>query len=97
MMTRRTNTSPPYDADHDRRDDSRKPDAIKGLWYRRLKLSEVLAGFILAGLLLAATGWRYYSVTDLESRVARMEATQQRILDVLCLDHQSARTCQERE
>jgi hypothetical protein len=85
MMTRRTHSPPSYDASTDRRDDDRQPDAIKGLWFRRLKPTEVAASLALLFALLGAVGWRFYSVADLAERVSKIEAQQKLDSYVLCV------------
>lgn len=86
MMTRRTHSPPPpYDPEIDRRSDDRKPDAIKGLWSRRIKPSEAVAAIMLAGLLATAVGWRFYSVAELADRVTKIETRQEMDSYVLCV------------
>jgi hypothetical protein len=43
-----------YDPSNDRRDNDRHPDAAKGIWFRRLKPSEILAAVTLCGLLVGS-------------------------------------------
>jgi len=77
----------------DRRRPNRHPDAARGLWFRHLSPQEIIGWLTLIGLLLGATGWRFYSVTSLEDRVAKIEVSQQRTLDVLCEMRPGARAC----
>ncbi len=97
MPTRRTKEIPAvkYDAENDRRADDRPPDAKVGLLFRGLKPTEILAALLLAALLLGATGWRWYSVTGLEARVARIEVLQLRMLDIMCKGQPVERACKE--
>lgn len=62
-----------YDPANDRRGDDRPPDAMRGLWFRGLRPSEILAGFVIAGLIASMLGLRFTSISKLDERVAAIE------------------------
>lgn len=74
-----------YDPSSERRDESRHPDAIKGLWYRELKPSEILAGITIAVMAAALLGLRFTSITSLDARVSKVESRQDMESYILCV------------
>lgn len=42
---------------------------MKGLWFRNLKASEILAAMAVIGSVLGAVGYRQYSYADLDARI----------------------------
>lgn len=86
MMKRTTKEIPAvrYDPEADRRADDRPSDAMRGLWLRSLKPTEVVAGLMIGALVASLLGLRFTSISNLDERVMKLEKREEMRDFILC-------------